>query len=183
MARGAQQTAAEESKAAEVIRPESAFTPEMLDGITDFDSALALAEQVHGEVVVSKGVRVADDRVKMSILGWPMILLEWVFLVSDKFGNKPREYVEMLVVVKNPETGEVSKWRMSDGSTGIYAQLRAYSDKTGRTGGVRVDQGLRVSEYKIDPKTREPLSRAQVQQYKSHNMTMDDARTFYIDVE
>src|SRR5262245_33975081 len=148
-------------KTAEVMRPEFNISDERMESVTDFASALALATDVHGTVKTSTAVRVAGEAEKATMVGKPIVLLEWHFIRSDKFqddGNGDREFVEVLCVTDNGD-GTATKWKMSDGSTGIAKQLREYSDSTGRSGGVYVPHGIRVSEYALDPHTHRPMTR------------------------
>ena len=172
-------------EAAEVMRTPFDITPEQLDAVTDFDSAMRLASEVHGEVETSKAVRVAGEREKLSLVGQPIVLLEWQFVRSDKFGDEEaedREYVDILCATKG-ENGEANKWRMTDGSTtGILKQLRDYTERTGKHGGVFVPLGIRVSEYPIDPTTRRPLTREAQRQYDRKQMKYPYAKTFYVDI-
>lgn len=184
----ARETAEEEvvtTPAAEIMRPEFDITDAMLDDITDFDSAMRLAEKVHGEVQTSKAIRVAGEREKATLVGMPIVFLEWQFVRSDKFGDdeaEDREYVDVLCATRD-EHGGASKWRMTDGSTtGILKQLREYTERTGKRGGVFVPHGIRVSEYPIDPTTRRPMTRAQQQSYDRKQMAYPTARTFYVDI-
>jgi hypothetical protein len=99
--------------------------------------------------------RFAEDE-KRKLVGVPLFVMEWRFQDSDTVqrGGESVEYVTARVVAERG--GKVVKAVISDGSTGIYRQLRAYTNRTGRTKGLMVPAGLRVSDYTYqDPNTGE----------------------------
>lgn len=167
---------------AEVMRPEFNISDEEMMNLDSFDAAIELATAKHGAVTTSKAVRIAGDAEKAKLVGLPILLMEWHFVVSDgRFGDKGREYVEVLCAVKEADGG-LQRWKITDGSTGIAKQLRAYTDKTGTTGGVFVPNGIRVSEYPLDPATRQPMTRDQQRAYDTHNRPYPMGRTYYVDL-
>lgn len=122
------------------------ISDEELSNIKSFDDAMALAEQYHGAVlpadeVLGNGFTVISD--KNVLVGVPMILLEWRFNDGDQ-----GKFVSVSAVART-ELG-MKKVIVNDGSTGIMAQLSAYTNKTGKDGGLVVKKGLRRSDYVAD---------------------------------
>lgn len=93
---------------------------------------------------------------KMVLVGLPFVILKWNFYSGDN-----GEFVSAWVLTKTND-----RLIMNDGSTGIYAQLRALTDATGQDSGLICRHGLRVSEYDYTKPDGTPGGRA---------------RTFYID--
>lgn len=94
---------------------------------------------------------------KTQLVGVPFVLVHWNFYDGDM-----GEFVSMWVVDKDDR-----RFIVNDGSTGIYAQLRALTNKTGQDSMVRCPHGLRVSNYTYtDPQGKER-----------------PAQTFYIDTK
>jgi hypothetical protein len=129
-----------------------------LNNITDLDALLKGAgiEVRKASEVMGNGFAVLDTGEKHQLIGVPFVALRWAFRSGDQ-GN----FVSIeLMTVK----GE--KYIVNDGSTGIYKQLRQYTDTTGLQAGLACEKGLRVSEYE---KTRD-------------DGTSYAAKTFYIDL-
>jgi hypothetical protein len=125
------------------------FTQEELANVDTFADAMALATQEFGGVVnahedknLGTGFRLTDEEDKFRLIGVPLLLLDWRFNPGD-FGD---EYISIHAVQQN-EDGSASKLVLNDGGTGICRDLREYTEKTGRKGGLFVRRGLRVSEY------------------------------------
>lgn len=122
----------------------SVFTEDDYRNVQSFEDAAALlgdsvdvAEQVLGD-----GFALLED--KDTLIGVPVILMEWSFNAGD-FGD----FVSVRLVAKDGR-----KLIMNDGSTGIMAQLRSYTERTGRYHGLAVRRGLRRSDYTFpDPTT------------------------------
>lgn len=160
-------------------KPDSAFTPDKLSSIRSFADAIAIATEVHGEdTTTATGIRVMRIEDKRLLTGVPLVLLEWHFLWSEE---NDREYVSVLCVADTKP--DPSQWYLNDGSTGIFVELKEYEAKTGKNGNVLCPQGLRVSDYSIDPQTRKPLTRAQVTEYKRQGKEIEPAATFYLDIK
>lgn len=133
----------------EVMGGGSAFSRDELMGITNFDDAVRLATEVHGQIVAADrelgdGFALLSKEQKNLLCGVPLLLLEWKFRGGD-FGN----FVTLRVIARNPDAS-VSKYILNDGSTGIAEQLADYQKNTGRTGGMFVGKGLRRSDYEVD---------------------------------
>lgn len=118
------------------------FDDALLRGITSFEDAVKLAADVWGGVTaagehIGNGFSVVPKDQKSRLIGVGFIILAMKFHEGD-FG----EYVSMLIVTANND-----RLILNDGSTGIYYQARDLVDTTGRSGGIHVSDGLRLSEY------------------------------------
>lgn len=114
--------------------------------------ALALLQEVgytveEADKAIGNGFAILPTDHKGRLEGLPLLFLSWRFSCGDM-----GEFVSALVLA--PTQNGVEKWILNDGSTGIYNQLKAYSENTGRYGGLRVKRGLRRSDYTYtDPQT------------------------------
>lgn len=132
----------------EVMGGGSAYSRDELMGITSFDDAVRIATEVHGSLTyadqeLGDGFALLSKEQKNLLCGVPLLLLEWKFRGGD-FGN----FVTLRVIARNPD-GNVSKYIVNDGSTGIAEQLADYQQNTGRTGGMFVGKGFRRSDYEV----------------------------------
>ena len=94
---------------------------------------------------IGSGFKVLED--KDELLKIPFLILEWRFnpgkYIND-LGEKT-DFVSITLVTKHNE-----KYILNDGSTGIAAQLRDLTDRTGSYGGLLCRNGLRVSrDYEV----------------------------------
>lgn len=157
------------------------FNREQLGAIDSFDAAIALATAEFGDIVladaeVGDGFKVATDSDKRTTLsGSPLLLLDWSFRESET-----GEWV-LIHAVQRSDDGGVTKWVITDGSTGLCRELKEYEEKTGREGGMLVRNGLRVSDYYIDPETGTGLTKGQVREYMIAKKKMVEASTVYLD--
>lgn len=123
-----------------------AFSTEELRSITSFEDALDLAQAKLGKgnpipqasEELGDGFTLLDKDEKDLLIRRDLIILDWSFSAGDF----DKEFVTMRVV-----TRDGGRYIVNDGSTGIAAQLRDYSDRTGRYSMLRVERGLRKSEY------------------------------------
>jgi len=163
------------------------FSKDELSAIDDFDAAIALAIGAYGDIVdagddilFGDGFKVATDKVKRNRLcDTPLLFLDWAFKESEF--DPEREWV-VAHVVQRLENGGVAKWVITDGGTGIARDLRAYTDKTGRDGGVLFNEGLRVSDYLTDAETGVPHSKQEEREYMIARKKTAPATTFYLNV-
>lgn len=163
----------------EVMATPSTFSRDELSEISTFDDALRLAGMTYGTVVtadeeIGDGFKVATEDDKRRLCGVPLMFLEWAIRDGD-FGA----YVSIRAVAQT-ETG-ITKWILNDGSTGIAEDLVSFQKKTGRTGGLFVRQGLRVSDYWIDAETGVPLTKKEYGEYIARGERTAKASTFYLD--
>ena len=117
------------------------FSPDELRAIDSWQDAQRLllesgVELRDASTEIGDGFVMLDD--KSELVNKPMLILAWIFAPGD-FGEN---YCIMRVV-----TGDGSKYVVTDGSTGLAAQIREYEARTGATGGLLVQRGLRKSEY------------------------------------
>lgn len=167
----------------------SHFTREQLTHIESFDDAARLAAQEFGDIVsahestaLGDGFRVASEDDKMRLIGVPLLLLEWSLRESE-YGEGV--YVSIKAIQRD-ESGRAIKWILNDGSTGIARDLQNFTLKTGRSGGLGVRKGLRVSEYptnaiKGHPDNGKPLSKAEHREFIKAGHPVGKGRTFYLD--
>jgi hypothetical protein len=134
----------------EIVAAGPQYDDAALRAIESFDDAMALAIQTVGDIetadnALGNGFALLDN--KTALIGAPSMFLSWTFNAGD-FG----EFVSVHVVARN-ESGGARKVIVNDGSTGIFQQLREYTDRTGRQGGLFVRKGLRQSVYEyVDDK-------------------------------
>ena len=91
-----------------------------------------------------------DD--KSLLINVPFYVNRWWFTDSDEYGREG-SFAVMHCITSRPirmPTGDTSKVVVTDGSTGIYAQLRKITAKTGQSAKLMVRNGLRVSKYTAD---------------------------------
>lgn len=157
------------------------FTHDDLAEIETFADAMALAVRQFGGVInahedknLGTGFRLTDDEDKFRLVGVPMLLLDWNFNPGD-FGD---DYISIRVLTQD-EAGKANKFVLNDGGSGICRDLREYTRKTNRKGGLFVRRGLRVSEYatiadKNHPDNGKPAPR-------SYIGPTGKGKTFYLD--
>lgn len=110
-----------------------------LDQVADFASAvLAFGDTLSTVTGLDSWGPVVED--KDTLCGVPFIIVRWKFHEGN-FGP----YVAALIIT---ETNE--KLVITDGSSGVYAQLRALTDDTNRTEGLMASRGLRRSDYEVN---------------------------------
>jgi len=137
---------------------DAALTPRLMDEgslreIGSLADARALYAAMYGEDIVEASEELGDgfDRFseddKRKLVGVPLFVMEWKFSTSETVTRDGElvEYVSCRIV--GERGGKTIKAVFADGGTGIYSQLRAYTNRTGRTRGMMVPNGLRVSDY------------------------------------
>lgn len=143
----------------------SAFTEEDLRAITTFDEAIALATAEHGaavyaDEVLGDGFALLSTDGKARLVGVPLCFMEWSFY-DGEFGGK---FVAARVVARGP-SGNVERYILNDGSTGICDQLAKFQLNKGRNGNLIARYGLRRSDY----------------EYTDESGKTKPATTYYID--
>lgn len=120
------------------------YDTDALRGLSDFDAAVALVAAELGAAPVAADEELGDGFAlldnKDTLCGVPLLFMAWSFHPGD-FG----EFVSARVAAK--QGGGLGKYIVNDGGTGIYAQLREFTDRTGRMGGLIARRGMRKSEY------------------------------------
>ena len=159
------------------------FDNETLANIDTFAEAMALAVETFGGVVnahedknLGTGFRLTDDEDKFRLMGVPLLLLDWRFNPGD-YGD---EFVSIHAIQQNDD-GSATKLVLNDGGSGICRDLKRYTEKTGRKGGLFVRKGLRVSEYPTDTETGLPLSKVTENEYRRDGRKVGKGKTFYLD--
>lgn len=127
----------------------SVFNDADLSSIKSMDDALkALGSvtEIEDYNDYGSGFDVIED--KDLLKGVPFVIIEWRFSHSKQFDQ---EFVSALVMDENDRKSVVN-----DGSTGIYAQLRAVTDKRIKDNrpypqaGLICRSGLRRSDYEVE---------------------------------
>lgn len=158
----------------EVVPTQKMLNDDQLREIDSFDAALALAKELNGALVqasdeLGDGFATLRGDEKLRLVGIPCILLDWAFHWSAELDG---EFVSVRIAAKT-DGGGLLKARISDGSTGIYATLRAYTDRTRQHGGLTARNGLRASTYYVDTATGDI--------FQEPGPGRKKATTFYID--
>jgi hypothetical protein len=116
-----------------------------------WDDVAALVEERPEEVTILDDYLKLDN--KKALLDVPFWINRWWFTDGDQIdpdSGEPRQFAVLRVLVSKEirtESGDTNKVVVTDGSTGIYQQLRKITQKTGKTGSMMVRHGLRVSQY------------------------------------
>jgi len=174
-------TVEEVNTTGEVMAVPSTFSREELSGITSWDDALRLAQSEYGDIVtadteIGDGFKVATEDDERRLIGVPLFLLEWTFRAGD-FGD---DYVSIRAISQG-DSGVSTKWIINDGGTGICRDLRDFTKKTGRFGGLLVRNGLRVSDYQVDNETKQVLSKGEYKDALAEGRKTFPGYTFYLD--
>lgn len=140
----AQSRAAKKDTPSTDMEKSSAYSEDALRNATSLADYIALTEEQHGQIVdagteIGDGFTLTEDLSPFK--GVPVVLMEWAFR-DGNFG----EYVSIRFVAQHPQLG-LFRGIYNDGSTGICKQLREYTDRTGKAGGLASKSGFRVSEY------------------------------------
>jgi hypothetical protein len=130
------------------IEKRQMFYPNDLRNIESFQDALRLLEGSGISVedateVIGDGFEMLDDKTKL--VDQPFVILAWLFAPGDYKDEQTGETSEFCIM--RLVTGEGKKYVVTDGSTGLSAQLRDYEQRTGKMGGLIVRRGLRRSDY------------------------------------
>lgn len=136
------------SDSAVVSEPQdNQFSDAQLRSVTSFDEAVALATQTFGDVLdateeIGSGFTRLEN--KDRLIDVPFIILSFSMSEGDFRGDDGQlQYFTSLRVV----TKSNDKYWFTDGGSGIYRQLEDLAVRSGRTGGILVEHGLRKSEY------------------------------------
>jgi hypothetical protein len=127
---------------------ESIFSSDELQSIETWDDYFNLLEQKEepvyfAEKVLGDGFAILSTNQKHQLCDIPLAFIEWRFN-----GGKMGEFVSAKVIAKTGDMpSDLRKVIINDGSTGIYRQLKEFSAKTGKFGGLIVKAGLKESNY------------------------------------
>lgn len=109
--------------------------------VTSWEAATAEFQYVADAAdAFGDGVKLVKD--KHTLIDQEFMVLE-IREVQDK--NTFAEYVNILAIARNG-----NKFCFNDGSTGVAQQARDWVQRTGQTGGIYCQRGLRVSEYEVE---------------------------------
>jgi hypothetical protein len=127
--------------------PDVHFSDADLRTIDSFDAALALATQTFGDVLdaaeeIGTGFTKLEN--KDRLVDVPFLILSFSMSEGDFRDDEGflQQFVSVRIVTRSGE-----KYFFTDGGTGIYRQLEDLAVRSGRTGGILVQNGLRRSEY------------------------------------
>lgn len=117
-----------------------------LRAIDSFEAAVALAKETHGDLAIASqelgdGFTLLGKSDKSRLCGVPLIFVQWQFAQSDfvdKATGEKGEFVVARVVTKDG-----GKFVLIDGGFGVAQQLREFTERTGKHGGLVVERGLR----------------------------------------
>ena len=112
--------------------------------IESFDEVAGLLSDPN--VLVIDDYQKLDD--KSLLINVPFFINRWWFTEGEM-----GEFAVLRCVLSKPVhtgAGETDKVVISDGSTGIFKQLREVTKKTQKTAALMVRHGLRVSQYTAD---------------------------------
>ncbi len=141
-------TEMETNSAAKEVTPFRLDLPvPVLAKIDSFGAAFALAQEI-AETVGQKVVfsdELGDGFVGLDRNGKRELLGKRFVMISANFGHD--EATQSDFVVCRVVTVDDKKYRFADGSTGVYAQIRAMVDDKGGFVPIVANKGLRVSEY------------------------------------
>lgn len=141
------------SQGAEMILKGPQWDDDTLLGIDSFDAAVALVqaefggELVSAEETLGNGFTILNGEAKNILVGVPCVFMGWNFNAGDK-----GEFVSAQIVARMPGGGML-KAIVNDGSTGIFKQLKAFTGRTGKLGGLSARGGLTRSDYKYMDET------------------------------
>ena len=167
----------EENVAGSAVVPSTQYDEDALRSITTFDEAMALTRETHGDISdaseeIGDGFALLSNEDKAKLIGVPLLLMEWRENMGD-FGP----FMSIRLVARNRD-GSMAKYILNDGSTGIAEGLRQFTQRTGKTGGLALRNGLRVSEYTFcDVCQSAACSVPDLHAKNNHRK----ARTFYLD--
>jgi hypothetical protein len=117
--------------------------------VESFDEVAELLSYSPEEVLIVDDYQKLDD--KSQLVNVPFFINRWWFTEGDM-----GEFAVMRCVTSRKvltPAGETDKVVLSDGSTGIYQQLKRITLKTQKTAALMVRHGLRVSQYTADTET------------------------------
>ncbi len=143
-ARGAYLAQQNTAAAGRELDRQSEISKEPIPYVSSFEDAL---EQFGADAVTIDDYEKLDD--KEALIGKPFAIMRWWFTPSDV--GERGEFAVLKVITQqplyDPHGTARTKFTIVDGSTGIYAQLREITNRTGKNGGLVCRNGLRASRY------------------------------------
>lgn len=137
-----------------VIDDETAARFESIDDAVAFfnsNSSVVSITDVAGD-----GYSLLKDKATLENI--PFLIIDWNGVVDP---DTQRDYASIRLI-----TADGRKYRVNDGSTGIYSQLKTIRDRTKLIGGIKVPKGLFKSEYFVDDKTKRPIPPDKIDSFK-----------------
>jgi len=135
-----------EQKRAEITAAaQGTLVPREAGEFESFEEAALAAEQDPDTLVLDDYQKLDD---KNSLVGVPFWINRWWFTEGEM-----GDFAVLRVLASRPVmtvSGPATKLVVTDGSTGIFSQLRGITRKTGKAGDMMVRNGLRVSQYTAD---------------------------------
>jgi hypothetical protein len=135
---------------ASAVKNDNTFTDAQLRSVDSFEAALALASQEYGDVLdaadeIGSGFVNLDN--KDRLIDTTFLILSFAISEGDFRGDDGflQHFASVRVVTRAGE-----KFWFTDGGTGIYRQLEDLAVRSGRKGGILVNNGLRKSEYEFE---------------------------------
>jgi hypothetical protein len=157
-----------DSKSQEVASAD--ISEDAIVAINTFEDALALFANTGGVAsignVAGDGYAIVDKELLLNI---PLLILDWKDITDPDTLN---EYVTIRLI-----TSDGRKCRISDGSTGIAAQLDEIGRRTGILAGIAVPHGLTKSEYFVDDTTKRPIPKNELDTFTGKK---SKAATYYL---
>lgn len=132
-----------DKRTGELVESKRPFSDDELRNIDSLASIGALlGDKIGSATDLGSGFALLDTPGKRRLCGVPLLILMWNFSQGDM-----GEFVSAHVVSLDP-TGKVTgKYVINDGSTGVYRQLKDWTERTGERQGLHVPRGLRASDY------------------------------------
>lgn len=119
------------------------------------------------EKVLGDGFAILSTEQKDQLIGLPIAFMEWRFNKGDM-----GEFVSARVLVRVGDgPGDIKKVIINDGSTGIYRQLKQYTDQYGTNTSLIAKNGLKRSDYTFEVEDKA----------NPGQMLQRPASTYYID--
>lgn len=114
------------------------FEDEQLQNVSNFEDAIALLDGQYSDASeLGSGFEILSS--KDQLVDKEFVIVQWNFYTGDM-----GEFCAMHVM-----TRDGGKYIVNDGSTGIYKQLRGFTNNTGKRSGMVCRHGLTRSDYKF----------------------------------
>jgi hypothetical protein len=134
--------ATKKSESTEIDIKQARFDDDEMRAVQSIDDAARMVAAEFGTDAIAtiaeemgSGSEILEDKSKL--IGTKFFLMEWRFNMGD---NGP--FVSAAAI-----TDKGDKYIINDGSAGMFSQLNQYTVRTGKTFGLLVPKGLRVSTF------------------------------------
>lgn len=130
----------------EIVESKRPFSDAELRNLNSFEGIRSLlGDAIADATEMGNGFAILDSEGKSRLVGVPTVFLHWTFNSGDQ-----GEFVSALCVTTDSSGSITGKYVVNDGSTGIYQQLREYTDDKHVTQGLFAPKGLRRSDYTVE---------------------------------